>query len=351
MNSEIKTIGIIGEGKMGTNLFYYLLDFGFSIIWMCSKEAETEKIINSFNKKLKRSLDAGIMDETSCSNIKENTIITNDIQHMQQCDLVIESISENLTIKRNLFEELDRIAGYRCILATNSSSFKSSELLSSESRKDRLVGIHFFYPVALKSIVEFIVNEYTSEDTVKKINRFLGIIKREPLHLKENDSFILNKIFLDFQNEAFLIVNEGVITIPQMDSLVKNYLFPVGVFDFCDSVGNDIMLTSVRNYIRDYIAKDHYLLFVNELERLVKANQLGLKSNTGFYTYPVEDQQEDILVSLRQDLIDSSVKRLQSTLALSLKRFSSRSGIDLAILNDAMKEYLGTDKNLPAFLN
>jgi 3-hydroxyacyl-CoA dehydrogenase len=111
------------------------------------------------------------------------------------------------------------------------------------------------------------------------------------------------------------------------------------------------MLTSVRNYIRDYIAKDHYLLFVNELERLVKANQLGLKSNTGFYTYPVEDQQEDILVSLRQDLIDSSVKRLQSTLALSLKRFSSRSGIDLAILNDAMKEYLGTDKNLPAFLN
>jgi 3-hydroxybutyryl-CoA dehydrogenase len=347
---EIKTIGIIGEGKMGTNLFYYLLDFGFSIIWVCSKDAETEKIIKSFNKKLKRSLDAGIMEETSCSNIKFNTIITNDLQQLQKCELIIEAVSEDFPIKKKLFEELDRIINENCIFASNSSSIKPSELLESESRKDKLVGLHFFYPVALKNIVEFIVTDFTSIEIVKKIDHFLKIIKRNHLHLNENDSFILNKIYLDFQNEAFHIVNEGKLTIAQMDSLVKNYLFPAGVFDFCDSVGNDIMLTSVSNYIRDYTDKDHYLLFVNELERLVKANQLGIKSNAGFYTYPVEDQQEDILVSMKQELIDTSVKRLRSTLASSIKEFSSRSGIDMIILNNVMKEYLGTDKNLVIYL-
>jgi len=348
---EIKTIGIIGEGKMGTNLFYYLLDFGFSIIWVCSKDAETEKIIKSFDKKLNRSLEAGIMDETTRSIMHENTLITNDLQQLQKCDLIIEAISENLTIKRKLFDELDRIAGGRCIFATNSSSFKSSELLSSESRKDKLLGLHFFYPIALKNIMEFIVNDSTSEDTINKINHFLGIIKREPLNLKENDGFILNKIFLDFQNEAFLIVNEGEIKIPQMDALVKNYLFPVSVFDFCDSVGNDIMLTSVRNYIRDYQDSDHYMPFINELERLVRENKLGMRSEAGFYSYPVDVIPEDfILKDINQGFIENIVMRLSNTLASSIKKFSIQSGISLKILNEAMKEYLGTEKDLVAFL-
>jgi 3-hydroxyacyl-CoA dehydrogenase len=349
MSNDIKAIGIIGEGKMGTNLFYYLLEFDFSITWVCSREADTEKISKSFNRKLKRSLDAGVMDETSFSFRQENTLITNDLQQVHRCDLIIETISENLAQKRELFGQLDEIAGEHCIFASNSSSFKPSELLASASRRDKMAGLHFFYPVALNNMVELIVTGFTSVDTIRKINHFLQIIHRVPLMLKEEHSFILNKVFLDFQNEAYLIVKEGAITVQQMDALIKKHLFPLGVFDFCDSVGNDIMLTSAGNYIKDTPDRDHYQLFIHELDRLVKENKLGVKNGSGFYDYPIADQPEDILAGLNHDQIETSVRRLQSTLASSIIRFSSLSGIDPAILNNTMKEYLGTEKDLVTF--
>jgi len=345
-NSGLMNIGIIGQGKMGTNLFYYMLDFGFSIIWVCSKEAETEKIIKSFNKKLKRSLDAGIIDEAAYSKLHGNTKITNDHQQLQNCDLVIEAISENIDLKQKLFLELDKIASGNCIFASNSSSINPSEILPSESRKNRFVGLHFFYPVALKNIVEFIVSDSTSQEVIQKIIQFLSLIKRDHLLLRESDSFILNKIFLDFQNEAFLIVNAGNMTIGQMDTLVKKYFFPVGVFDFCDSVGNDIMLTSVRNYIKNYLNKDHYMSFVHELYRLVNEGRLGIKSQSGFYSYPVEVQTDDLSLN---DFKTKIVERLQVTLVSTINRFSSQSGISTAILNTAMKEYLGSEKDLLSF--
>ena len=142
-------------------------------------------------------------------------------------------------------------------------------------------------------------------------------------------------------------MNEGNITIAQMDSLVKKHFFPIAVFDFCDSVGNDIMLTSVRNYIRDYQGNDHYLPFVNELECLVKQNKLGVKSEKGFYSYPTEVIHEDIILhDIDQDIIENIVIRLRNALAFSIKKFSIQSGINLKILNNSMKEYLGTDKDL-----
>ncbi len=259
---------------------------------------------------------------------RRNTLITNDLQQLQHCDLIIEAISENLELKHKLFVELDRIASCDCIFASNSSSINSSELLLSESRKNRFIGLHFFYPVALKNIVEFIISDFTSKEVINKINQFLSVIQRDHLLLKESDSFILNKIFLDFQNEAFIIVNEGNMTISQMDMLVKKYFFPVGVFDFCDSVGNDIMLTSVRNYIRNYSNRNYYNPFVHELERLVMEHKSGIKSEAGFYSYPVEVRADDLLLNgLKEDLLENVVKMLQFTLASSIKRFSSQSGI------------------------
>jgi len=343
MSNEQLTIGIVGEGKMGTNLFYYLLNFGFSLIWVCSRDAETDKIIRSFNKKIKRSLDAGIIDNTAYSDLQGNTNITTELQHLKHCDLIIEAIPENIDLKQQLFIELERVAPCDCIFASNSSSINPSELSKFLLEKTRLIGLHFFYPVAMKDIIEFIISVNTSLDVIERVKQFLALIKRNHLVLSETDSFILNKIFLDFQNEAFLIVSEKNMTISQMDALIKNYLFPVGVFDFCDSVGNDIMLTSVRNYIRDYSNKDHYMKFTLELERLVHEHRFGVKCGSGFYSYPVEANDEDPTLN---DFKTKIIERLQYTLASSIVRFSSQSGIGTAILNNAMKEYLGSEKDL-----
>jgi len=339
--------GIIGEGKMGTNLFYYLLDFSFSLTWVLSKNAEKDKITRSFNKKARRMLEAGIIDEPAFSTLLSNTRITEDIELLNDCDLIIEAVTEDIDLKRELFGMLSGIVPAGCILATNSSSITPSDISVSLSGKDRIVGLHFFYPVALKNIVEFIITDYTSEEVRQKTECFLSEIKRDHLVLKENSAFILNKIYLDFQNEAFLILKEEGLTISQVDGLIKKHLFPAGVFEFCDSVGIDIMLASVRNYTRGYPDKDHYMKFTSALARLVNEKRTGIKSGAGFYSYPDKEDTDGLPLDEKgKEMTERIIKRLQNITNTSIDRFSSVSGISQVILKTAMQEYLGTEKDL-----
>ena len=332
---------------MGTNLFYYFLDFGFRLIWICHPEANIDKIRNTFEKKIKRSYDNGLIDESRLTFVQTNTILSTDPAALSSCDLVIEAIHEDPDQKKELFRILDRVVSSDCILASNSSSIKPSELIPSEERKDKFVGIHFFYPVALKNIAEFIITPDTSRKTKVFVKDFLHTIKRNSLLLKEKDSFILNKIFLDFQNEAYLIVREGPLTFPQIDAIVKKFFFPIGVFEFFDSVGIDTMLTSVRNYVRGYPHEDYYRPLAEKLESLISEGRTGQKSQSGFYYYPKEDDDRDdafLNSPDNQTLIGETVKRLNFSYISAAKRYTMQSKCSPEEINDAMKEYFGIDK-------
>jgi len=176
---------------MGTNLFYYLLDFGFKLIWICHPSANIDKIRNTFEKKIKRSFDNGLMDEQHVTFLLNSIVISSDPTVLSPCDLIIEAISEDLELKKELFRAIDPVVSRNCILASNSSSIRPSELIPSESRKDKFIGIHFFYPIALKNIVEFITTADTSRKTKDFVKNFLYIIKRNWLLLNEKNSFIL----------------------------------------------------------------------------------------------------------------------------------------------------------------
>jgi 3-hydroxybutyryl-CoA dehydrogenase len=347
MTKHELTIGIVGEGKMGTNLFYYLLDFGFRLVWICHPSADINKIKKTFEKKIKRSFENGILNEQQLTFLQNNILISDDPAALSACNMVIEAIPENLGLKKDLFSKLDTIASPDCILATNSSSILPSELVPSKERADKVVGIHFFYPIALKNIVEFIITETTTGKTRDFVKDFLLTIKRNSLRLKEKNSFILNKIFLDFQNEAYLIVRENHLNFAQMDAIVRANFFPVGVFEFFDSVGIDTMLTSVRNYIRDYPHRDYYSPLTEKLEQMVNEGKLGQKTQSGFYAYPREN--EDMNDAYLKDtsnhpLIEETIKRLNFSYFSSAKRYTVHSGCTTDEINNAMKEYFGIDK-------
>lgn len=341
------TIGIVGEGKMGTNLFYYLLDFGFKLIWICHPSANIDKIRNTFEKKIKRSFDNGLMDEQHVTFLQNSTVISSDPAVLYPCDLIIEAISEDLELKKELFHAIDPVVSSNCILASNSSSIRPSELIPSEARKDKFIGIHFFYPIALKNIVEFITTADTSRKTKDFIKNFLNTIKRNWILLKEKNSFILNKIFLDFQNEAYLIVREGPLTFPQLDAIVKEFFFPVGVFEFFDSVGIDTMLTSIRNYVRGYPHEDYYKPLIEKLESMISEGKPGQRSQSGFYGYPKENN--DINFAFLKDpkvqpLIEDTIKRLTFSYISAAKRYTMQSRCSTEEINNALKEYFGIEK-------
>jgi len=335
---RINRVGIVGEGKMGTGIFYYLVNFGFDLVWLCSPEADTEKLSRQFGKKIKRSLDSGMMDQQQYDRLLL-TPITQNIAGLCDCDLIIEAIPEVLEQKRDLFLHLDKWVKPDAIFTSNSSSFNPSELVPSGQRTSLFAGLHFFYPVQLKNIIEFTITDETSDQAILLIELFLKAIDRRFITLNGDNSFILNKIFLDFQNEAFRIVLAGHCTFIQLDQLVKKHLLPFGVFDFCDSVGIDTMLASIENYTRKYPHKDYYASMLSALRHLVSEGKLGIKSQQGFYTYP-----------LQADLMEEPsgspeiIEHLRQTLYSSSKRFTALSHIPTGDMNWAIKEYLGIEK-------
>jgi 3-hydroxyacyl-CoA dehydrogenase len=176
-------------------------------------------------------------------------------------------------------------------------------------------------------------------DTLALITDFLERIRKRCLLLSEQSGFILNRIFLDVQNEACRLVDEGVCSFAQMDELVRKNLFLSGIFGFTDSVGLDTMLQAVRNYIRDYPNRSNYLTFLNRLDQLVGEGKLGMKSGEGFYVYPVKetfitgpDNAQDIADYLHQVYLSS------------VRRFTLRSKLTLEEMNDAVKEYFDLEK-------
>jgi len=333
----LKNIGIIGEGKMGTNLLYYLLDMDFSLTWICSPEADVEKLRRNLSKRLGRSLEAGIIDEDRFKSILRHIQISNALEDVASCELIIEAITENLKAKQELFRLLDMIAHPGCIFTSNSSSIKPSLLVPSENRKEKFAGLHFFYPIALKDIAEVILTQETSKETLEQITSFMGSIRRRFILLEEKDSFILNRIFLYFQNEAFLLVKEKKASLQQIDRIVRERFFPTGVFDFFDSVGLDIMLASVQNYSKDDPAEERFHPLIAQLQELVSKGRLGAKTKGGFYG-------EGISVDPGHPENDAEiVAKLQESYAHAFRWFCHSSGIPSEELKTAMDEYFGAE--------
>ena len=331
--SEIRKIGIIGEGKMGTGIFNYLVDFPFELVWVCSAGADTGKIIRQFGKKLKRSVEAGMIDQATYEN-RIKTLISMDITSLADCDLIIEAIPENTALKKSLFLELDRIVKPEAIFTSNSSSVNPSEISPRSTRFGQFAGLHFFYPVPLKNIVEFIVTEHSTPHTIVTLESFLTDIRRRFITLDEKNSFLLNKIFLDVQNEAFLSVLAGHCNYRQMDMMVKKHLFPFGIFDFCDSVGIDTMLASILNYTRDYPNRDYYSLLISGLQNLLSEGKSGVKSQEGFYSYPMEEMNEGA-----PENAGKIVEHLRETWISAAKRFTILAKIPMDDANQAIREY------------
>lgn len=261
----IHTIGIIGSGKMGSDIFNYLSDFNLQLIWFTRNESHRDILRKTYQKKIKRQLKHGIISN-ELFELRNNYQITDDLNKLENCDLVIESVIEELDVKQELFKKLETIVKPSCILASNSSSIISSELSEDLNYKNRLVGLHFFYPIAFKNVVEIILSEYTDEITIQKIKFFLDKIKRFYIEQNEKSAFILNRFLLQIQIEAFKILKEKNLGFKQLDDIAKEYIPEFGLFEVMDHVGHNTMYNAILNYSRFDSDKKKYQLLLNELQ-------------------------------------------------------------------------------------
>lgn len=344
--TEIKKIGVIGEGKMGTSIILFLNGFNFELIWLCSSDFESDKAQKLFDRKTKLLFQCGAISEEEYVIKTESSKITSLINDLSDCDLVIEAINEDIELKRNLFKSLDVIVKKESIFTSNSSSIIPSFITPSVSRKDKFCGLHFFFPVAIKNIVELITNSSTSSETKELLINFISQINKKPFQQNEEHAFILNRLFLDFQAGAYNIFLEGKLSFKEIDDIVKEHLFPIGVFEFFDHVGIDTMLSSVKTYTRNSENPEFYVPLISKMNEMVAAGKLGIKTKSGFYSY--EKPQTEVYFSKTNETFyketkDDVLKKLKSYFLDSVNNVIDLNLYTAGELSFAVKDYMGID--------
>jgi 3-hydroxybutyryl-CoA dehydrogenase len=343
---KIENIGVIGEGKMGSSIFLYLNSFDFKLTWICSSAQEAEKARKTFVKKTRFLFQSGILTEAQYNSKSEKTTISCSHSDLSECDLIIEAITENADTKRLLFSSLDRVVNSECIFTSNSSSIIPSQMALSELRSQKMAGLHFFFPVPYKKTVELIISSSTSLQTQKTLNQFLLTIDKKPFTQSEGDAFVLNRLLLDYQAVAFQIADEGKLSYREIDLLVKQYLFPVGVFEFFDHVGIDIMLSSIKSYTLNSGNLKFYSPLLLKLEEMVRLNHLGIKERKGFYDYPFQEEIESSdSDGLPADYEKNVIGRLKENYLRSVASLIDSGISTREDLTFYLKDYLGIDSD------
>ena len=288
-NMQFRKIGIVGSGRMGESIFYHLNDFDYSLVWIFRKEDLRDKAIAKFNKKLRRMHKTGILSDNAYHTKKDDTLITVDMEDLRSCDLIIETIIEDAEMKSALFRKLDSIVNKDCVFTSNSSSIKPSLICPDSDRRDKFAGIHFFYPVPFNTIVELTGADGCSSETIESLKVFTRDIGKQVLTLPEQGAFILNKAFIYTQAQAFRFRQEQILSFREIDALIKEHIFAMGVFEFLDQVGLDVIVSAAKHYFEDMEHKDFIHVTIEETQKLVDKGYLGVKSGKGFYSYNKEE--------------------------------------------------------------
>ena len=235
-------------------------------------------------KSLAKQVERGKLEEAAAAEISARVSATDDLQDLQDCDLVLESVVEDLAVKKDLFASLDKIVKPGAMLATNTSTLPVVELAMATERPDLVVGIHFFNPAPMMSLVEVIAPLTASEATVAAAKAFAAGCGKDVVEVKDRAGFIVNALLFPYLNNAVRMLELGTASRDDIDTAMKGGCnFPMGPLALLDLVGLDTSL-SILDALYDEFRDPNYAA-LPRLRRMVAAGQLGRKSGSGFYDY------------------------------------------------------------------
>jgi 3-hydroxybutyryl-CoA dehydrogenase len=215
---------------------------------------------------------------------KQETAATSDLDALADCDLVLESVVEDLGVKKELFTELDRIVKDGAILASNTSTLPVIELAVETERPERVCGVHFFNPAPAMSLVELVRTLVTSDETIGEVRAFAEACGKEPVEVEDRAGFIVNALLFPYLNNAVRMLENGTASRDDIDAAMKGGCnFPMGPLALLDLVGLDTSV-AILDALYDEFRDPNYAV-VPRLRRMVAAGHLGRKSGRGFYDY------------------------------------------------------------------
>ena len=270
---------------MGSGVAEVAAVAGFEVVLRSRSQAGADSMLAGLEKSLSRQVEKGRMEEAVAADVRGRVRAVTALDELSTCDLVIESIVEDLAAKKHLFSELDRVCAANTILATNTSTLPVVEMAMETGRPERVCGVHFFNPAPAMALVEIVPAITTSDDTMREAREFVEACGKTAVTVRDQAGFVVNALLFPYLNNAVKLLDSGVASRDDIDAAMKGGCnFPMGPLELLDLVGLDTSLAILQALYAEF--SDPNFAPAPLLRRMVSAERLGRKSGAGFYDYP-----------------------------------------------------------------
>ncbi|MFN3384123.1 MAG: 3-hydroxyacyl-CoA dehydrogenase NAD-binding domain-containing protein, partial [Archaeoglobaceae archaeon] len=279
---EINRVAVIGAGTMGSDVSLLFALSGYEVVVNDIFEKALSQMELKYRRNIEELQKVGVT-KYSFEEVWERVFRTTKLEDVRDVDFVLEAVNEELNLKRTVFRKLEDILP-NTVFATNTSSLRVTEVAGGMRKPERLGGMHFSNPPILMPLVEVVKGDYTSEETVKLIEKLAEKIGKTPVVLKKDmRGFVLNRILTAAGAEGLWAIQRGEVTAEELDTALKSMGFPVGLVEAIDLIGVDILVNVGRNFREAY--GDRFSLPIDLLEKMIEEGRLGKKTGKGFYDW------------------------------------------------------------------
>ncbi len=281
---EIKNIGILGCGQMGSGIAEVAAKSGFEVIICEVNEQALTKGLSKIQKSLAKAVERGKLAAEAMEAALARVTGTVYVADLADCDIVIEAVFEELATKQRVFAELDQVIQPEAILATNTSSISIAAIAAATKRGDKVIGMHFFNPVPVMQLVEYVPSILTSPETIAAVSALGEALGKTGVLAKDSPGFIVNRLLVSYLIDAIRVYEQGLASREDIDNAMKlGAAHPMGPLTLADFIGLDIIKDVADVFFEEY--GESRFKSPPLLTRMVTAGQLGRKSGKGFYDY------------------------------------------------------------------
>jgi 3-hydroxybutyryl-CoA dehydrogenase len=281
---EIKNIGVLGCGQMGSGIAEVAAKSGFEVMICEVNDAALDSGLGKIKKSLAKAVERGKLAADVMEAALARISGTLNVADLADCDIVIEAVFEDLATKQRVFAEMDQVVKPEAILATNTSSISIAAIAASTKRGDKVIGMHFFNPVPVMQLVEYVPSILTSQDTIAAVSVLGERLGKTGVLAKDSPGFIVNRLLVAYLIDAIRVYEQGLASKEDIDAAMQlGANHPMGPLTLSDFIGLDVIKDVADVFFEEY--GEARFKAPPLLTRMVSAHRLGRKTGQGFYDY------------------------------------------------------------------
>jgi 3-hydroxybutyryl-CoA dehydrogenase len=284
VTAAIETVGIVGAGFMGTGIAEAVARAGLQVRLQEPNAAPLDRSRQRLNGSVAKAVDAGKLDAGAAEGLRERVEWTTDLDRLTDCDLVIEAVVEDPTVKGEVFQRLSGLLAPNALIASNTSSIPIAELASWSEHRERVLGLHFFSPAQVMKLVEVVVGIDTGDEAAERASAFVEAIGKHPIRTKARSGFIVNMLLVPYLMAGVRMYEEGFADREAIDEGMRlGCGHPMGPLELADFIGLDVLYAVCDSLYEEFKRPEYAPPPL--LKRLVVSGHHGRKTGRGFYEY------------------------------------------------------------------